>query len=336
MDLKRLRNFAVVASAGSFHAAAEQLYIAQPALSRQMRSLEGELGVVLLERTVRGVKPTAAGEMLLSELQQLLPQLDLAMSRTKRAANGQIGNLRVAFTQVAAELRFAAAAFAEARRVMPEVDIRLSFIASDYQIEKLEAGDIDIGLLFRRPPTPVALAYRDLRMGKYELVVPKNHPFAKRGRVKIADLHDEEILFSSKSLRPVTYNELTAAFVRAGVRPRVALEPETEKISLNLVAEGVGMFFANTSVLEHRAEEGVAYVAIEDFDLPLHLAVMWKRGRETPALMQFVELLASHNDRDEAKKIERKKKRKESQPRNARAHVDNLFDETAPQYQSIN
>ena len=104
MDLKRLRNFAVVAAAGSFHGAAEQLYIAQPALSRQMRSLEEELGVALFERSVRGVKLSSAGEVLLSELERLLPQLDLAMSRTQRAAKGQIGILKVAYTQIAAEL----------------------------------------------------------------------------------------------------------------------------------------------------------------------------------------------------------------------------------------
>jgi DNA-binding transcriptional LysR family regulator len=297
MDLKRLRNFAVVAAAGSFHGAAEQLYIAQPALSRQMRSLEEELGVALFERSVRGVKLSSAGEVLLSELERLLPQIDLAMSRTERAAKGQVGILRVAYTQVAAELSFTAAAFAEARRAMPEVDIRLSFIASDYQIEKLTAGEIDVGLLYRRPPTSVELAYRDLRVGKYQLVVPKNHPFAQRGSVKLSDLDDEEILFSSKSLRPVTYNELMAAFVRAGVKPRIAMEPDTERISLNMVAEGVGMFFANTSVLERRSIEGVASVAIEDFDLPLHLAVMWKRDRETPAIIRFVDLLVSHNGR---------------------------------------
>jgi DNA-binding transcriptional LysR family regulator len=295
MDLKRLRNFAAVAAAGSLHGAAELLHVAQPALSRQMRYLEEELGVVLFERSVRGVKLSLAGEVLLSELERVLPQIDLAMNRTQRAAKGQFGVLKVAYTQLAAELHFAATALADARRAMPEVDIRLKIIASDYQIDALSAGEVDVGLLFRRPPTPDGLSYRDLRVGKYQLVVPKNHPFAKRGRVKLSDLADEEILFTSKSTRPVTYNELMAAFMRAGVAPRVALEPENEAISLNFVAAGIGMFFANTSVLEGRSMEGVAYVGIEDFDFPLHLAVMWKRGRETPAITRLVDLLVAHS-----------------------------------------
>jgi DNA-binding transcriptional LysR family regulator len=310
MDLKRFRNFAVVAATGSFRGAAAQLYIAQPALSRQMRSLEEELGVLLFERSARGVRPTAAGEMLLSELERLIPQFDLAIHRTVRAAKGQTGILRVAFTQVAAEQRFTAAAFAEARRVMRETDIRLSFIASDYQLEKIEAGEIDVGLLYVKPPVPSHLAYRDLQIGKFQLVVPKNHSFAQRGSVKLADLDDREIIFGPKSLRPMTHSELMAAFVRAGVRPRIVLEPDNERVSLNMVAEGIGMVFLNTSLYERHKYEGVVCVSVEDLDVPLHLVVAWRRDKETPAIVRFVDLLVTYNERGKSDRAKLKPRKK--------------------------
>src|SRR5690348_4907207 len=125
MDLRRLRYFIGVAEHGGFHRAAAQLNIAQPALTRQIRELEEELGVALLIRSTHGVKLSPAGEVLLSEARRLLPQIELAGNKTKRAAAGQFGLVRIAFSERITELRPVVAAFADTRRMLPDVDFRL-------------------------------------------------------------------------------------------------------------------------------------------------------------------------------------------------------------------
>lgn len=294
MDLKRLRSFAIVANAGSFHHASELLHIAQPALSRQIRDLEGELGAALFVRSARGVKLSPAGEVLLAEVERILPQIDLAKIRTQRVAQGQFGVINIAYTDIAAEMRFSAAAFAEARRTMPDVDFRLSFIASDHQVQALTLGQIDLGVLYRRPPSASELVYRDLRVDSYQLAVSAGHRLARRDSIKLAELRDEDFIFIPKPSRPVTYNEIMNTCLRGGLTPRIALEIDNDAVTLNLVAEGVGVAFANSSRMQRRPMEGVTYVPIEDFYPRLHLAVMWNRDRESPALLRFIDLLVLH------------------------------------------
>ena len=294
MDLKRLRYFAVAAAAGSFHRASARLHVAQPALSRQIRELEEELDVVLFVRSAQGVTLSPAGEVLLAEVERLLPQVELARTRTKRAALGQFGVLRIGFTALAAELRFAIAAFAEARRTIPDVDFRLSLVDSDRQMEALTGGEIDVGLLYRRAPHPPGVAFRDLRTDTYALVVPCGHRLAGRSGLKLAELSEEDIIFVSKSLRPVTYDELMAACLRGGLAPRIILEVNSEAALINMVAEGIAVGFTNSSLEQRRPCEDVVFVAVEDLDIRLQLAAIWLRHRETPAIPLFVDLLLQH------------------------------------------
>ncbi|MGB8364548.1 MAG: LysR family transcriptional regulator [Rhizomicrobium sp.] len=299
MELRHLRYFAMAAAEGSFHRASLRLNVAQPALSRQIRDLEEELDVPLFVRSAQGVKLSPAGEVFLTEVKRLLTQIELARTRTKRAAMGQFGLLRIGFTMLAAEFRFAMAAFGDARRSMPDVDFRLSLINSDHQMEALMNGEIDVGLLYRREPHPPGTVYRDLRIESYKLIVPSGHPLTTRSRVKLADLRDENMAFVSPTLRPATYSEMMGACVRSGLTPRIVLEVDNEAILINLVAEGIVIGFVNSSLSERRPTPGVTFVTIEDLDVPLHLAAMWQRDRETTAITHFVDLLVEHMEADQ-------------------------------------
>src|SRR5689334_6313133 len=95
-DLRALRAFVAVAEELHFTRAAERLYVAQPALSEQIRRLERDLGVRLLERTTRRVELTAAGEALLVRARRILAEADAALADAARAARGETGRLRVA------------------------------------------------------------------------------------------------------------------------------------------------------------------------------------------------------------------------------------------------
>lgn len=288
MELRHLRYFAAVAGEGSFHRAADRLHIAQPALSRRIRDLEEELDVVLFHRSAKGVRLTPAGDVLLAEVERLLPQVEGAKTRTRQAAMGQYGSVNIGFTTVVAQVRFAMAAVGEARKMLPEVDFRLKLIPSDQQMGALERGDIDIGLLYRRPPHPRGVVFRDLREDSYVLMVPEHHRLAGRDSVKLAELQGEEMMFPSPALRPLTYREMMSACLRGGLEPRVVLEAEG---LINVVAEGLAIALYNSALAENVNVPGVTYLAVEDMDVPLHLSAMWREERETPALLRLVELL---------------------------------------------
>jgi LysR family transcriptional regulator, benzoate and cis,cis-muconate-responsive activator of ben and cat genes len=297
MELKRLNYFATTAAEGSFRRASARLNIAQPALSRQIRDLEEDLGVTVFIRSTKGVKLSPAGEVLLTEVKRLLPQVELAKTKVKRAALGQLGIVRIAFTTLVAESRFAMAALADARRLIPEVDFRLSLINSDQQTDAMVNGEIDLGLLYRRDPIPAGMVYRDLRVDSYQLVVPTTHPLTRRHKVWLADLREENLIFVSPLSWAATYKEMMGACLRGGLTPRILFEGiDNEAITTNIVAAGIALGFCNSSLANRRPIPGCTLLTIEDLDVPLHLAAMWPRDRETPAIVRFTDLVLQHMD----------------------------------------
>lgn len=299
MDPKKLRYFVVTAAEGSLHRASTKLHIAQPALSRHIRSLEHEVGTSLFIRSAQGVTLSAAGEVLLADAKRLLPQIELAKETARRAGLGQFGVLRVGFTTVAAGMRFAISAFAAAARKNPDVDYRLSLITSEAQVDALQRGDIDVGLLYRRAPLPANMRYRDLRVDKHVVAVPSGHRLTRLRKVKLADLEGERLLFMSRSTWPATYNELMAACVRGGLSPNIVLElpGESEGMAMNLVAEGFVLAIFNRAMSIYPSPDGVTFLTVEDLNIALHLAVMWNSDRENAAIHGFVDLLIEHMNR---------------------------------------
>ena len=303
LNLRRLRYFQITAAEGTLHAAAARLNIAQPALSRQVRELEQEMGVTLFVRSARGVKLTPAGEVLAIEAQKIFRQVEVATSRTKRAAKGEVGQLNIALTMGSAELRFVVSALAAARRAYEDVEFALRIISSDQQIEALRAGSSDVGVFYRRHVPPQGIACRDLRIDRYNLMVASSHPLAARASVRLAEVADETFIFGTApawSQWPETRSEIMSAFLRANVTPKRVME-EINSLStvINLVAEGVGVSIMNSSVRRMNANADVAFVPIDDLDTPLQLCVAWRQQDETPVLQRFVELLTHKEAQDD-------------------------------------
>lgn len=299
MDLKKLRYFAVTAAEGSFHRASAKLNVAQPALSRQIRALEQEIGTPLFVRSSQGVTLSAAGEVLLTEVERLLPQIELAKDIARRAAMGRFGVLRIGVTTVIAGMRSVVSAFAAAGRMNPDVDYRLQLVTSDDQPAALQRGDIDVGLLYRREPLTANMRFRDLRIDRYVLAVPVGHRLTKLPVVRLKDLEGEPLLFMARPNRPVTYDELMTACLKGGLSPNIVLEvqSEGEGISMNVVAEGLALAFFNRAMRFGPPTEGVEFVSIADLDITLNLAAMWTADRDRQAIHDFVDLVVEHMNR---------------------------------------
>jgi DNA-binding transcriptional LysR family regulator len=188
LDLRKLRYFVAVAEHGHFGRAAEQLYIAQPVLSRQIRSLEKDLGYPLFERTTRSVQLTPAGEQLLNEARGVLTSVDSALRRVQEVHRG-VERLVVAFSpglHVSESLR----AFTAAH---PEVEIELLNLPWWERDAPLRDGRADVAYL-RRPFDDTGL--RTISVGSEAMVacVPANHRLARRRAIRMADLAGENIL----------------------------------------------------------------------------------------------------------------------------------------------
>ena len=146
MELHDLHYFVAVAEELHFRRAAERLHMTQPALSRQIRALETEVGVLLLQRTQRQVQLTVAGKIFLAEARAILQRTEQAVQLTQRAARGEIGQLKISF--VAPALRGILPTIIRVfRDRYPDVQLLLSEKRTQEQVEAFHTHQIDVGVL---------------------------------------------------------------------------------------------------------------------------------------------------------------------------------------------
>ena len=193
LDVRRLRVLREVAAHGSFSAAAEVLAFTQPAVSRQIATLELEAGTRLVDRSARGVRLTQAGELLVGHADAILDRLDAAESQLEALSQLKGGRLRIGApaTANATLIPLAVRAF-DAEH--PEVELRLDEAISGELIERLASGELDIAIVAnadRLPELPGELVLEHLMDDPMHLALPRDHPLAEAGQVRMADLAGE-------------------------------------------------------------------------------------------------------------------------------------------------
>ncbi|MBO2450843.1 LysR family transcriptional regulator [Actinomadura barringtoniae] len=293
MELRRLRYFAVLAEELHFARAAERLHIAQPSLSQQIKALERELGVRLLDRGGRGVTLTSAGEALVDEAAAVLTRCDELVERVRAAGHGLSGRLRIAYTRSAVDLA-AQPIVGRFREAVPGVEVLAMTGWTSENLRRLVAGEVDV--VFVRPPVSDAgLAVRQVAEEELVVVVPAGHRWAARRRIKRAELRDEPVVMWPRAQGPGYYDHIVEQ-VWAGTPPRIVRrEPEAESI-LAAVNDGVGIAVLDRGRAEKLRPRGVL---VRRFAAPAPtagLAIAWRPADRSPALARFLELLPMRAD----------------------------------------
>jgi DNA-binding transcriptional LysR family regulator len=293
MELRHLRYFAVLARELNFSRAAEQLHIAQPPLSRQIRQLEEELGAELIDRRARPLRLTPAGQFFHGQAVQLLERLAEVRVATGRIAQGQRAWFGIGFvpSTLYGALPEVIRRFREAQ---PDVDVGLSELTTVQQIEALKAGRIDVG--FGR------LRFDDERIEgevvREETVVaalPAGHRLARRKRLALAELAGEPLLLYPARPRPSYADQVLDMFGSRGLVPAVALEANEMQTAIGLVVAGVGYALVPRSV-EGLHREGLVYVPLSDGGLSTPVIMNCRVGDGSRLLAQFRQLVKSLAD----------------------------------------
>jgi DNA-binding transcriptional LysR family regulator len=287
VELRHLRAFVTVAEELSFRRAAQRLRVAQSPLSQHIKRLEREVGVRLLWRTTRQVTLTAAGEAFLAEARRALAAAEAAPGVARRAAEGQIGLIRLGFTGPASYevLLVMLRAF---RRHRPQV--RLDTVGPAYSGEladRLVRGDLDAALV-RVPIAARTLRLRILTRHRVAAVLPVSHPLAGGAAVHLDELAGEPVIGYPAHRGAATADVITSAFVRHGLLPNVVQEaPDTHTIML-LAGAGVGVGLVPESA-GHLNVPGVVVLPVPEIP-PVALALAWRGDDQNPALHALVEL----------------------------------------------
>lgn len=288
MEFRHLRYFVAVGEEQHFGRAAQRLRVAQPALSRQIQDLERELGFELFDRLPRGVQLNAAGKSFLNEARRILLENQDAISQAKRIAQGQVGTLRIAFTQSLAWQGIFTESLRLFRTRFPGVDFQLTPMPSTEQFALAQSGKIDAGFAFTM--TPISEDLEEFRFGFVTLLlaVPVGHPLTKRKRVRLKDLTKERFIWAPRWSNPLFVDSLVAECARGGLTNiQIAQEAASEPIMLSLVACGTGVAFVSTCSQRGHPLDTVL-LPVSDLKLRLPCGLIWRRDNKANLMVNFV------------------------------------------------
>lgn len=296
MEIRQLRYFVAVGEQEHFGRAAVALNIAQPALSRQIRQLEWELGVELFERLPRGVKLTEAGRTLLADAARILDDVSGFAERARAVAHGDRGRLRIGVAESASSHGTMVNALLEYRGAFPQVVLELQHMTSLNQIEALTARKIDAGFIYHMPDDRPDLSPLPVERTRIVLAVPESHPLAGKRRLLLRDLREAPMVWIRRAAAPATYDLTMRACIGAGISPSIVQEATSESIALSLVSVGGLLSFVTDTNLE-RCPGNVVLREVGDLDLHFTLSLVWRRGDASPALGRFVEIVSGTSRR---------------------------------------
>jgi len=281
VELRQLRYFAAVANELHFSRAAQQLSIAQPALSHQIRQLERELDVELFTRTTRAVDLTPAGRALADEAETILRSVERVAAAARKTTNVQRGTLRIAATPsaVTSVLPQLLRAFHDRA---PHVDIELREAGNGAQLEALRGGDLDAGVV-HAPLGADDMASQPLVEEKLMAVIPEGHPLAGSAEIPLAALADERFVLFPRTRSKDLHDELIAHCRRRGFTPRIEYEVVAMTAALAIVRAGLGITLLPESLAEGR-ESGAAFVPLTPPAPTMIQLLIWPRGSSAPAV----------------------------------------------------
>src|SRR5512142_39160 len=294
MEIRLLRSFQVLAQQGHFGRAARALHVSQPALTKQMRQLEDEIGGPLFVRGRHGAQLTSAGMLFREEVDRLLLQADRVLDRAQRAARGEVGEIRLGFGVTTRLL--VPRLVSRFRKTHPEVHVTLEDMSSPLQLEALEEGRLHVG--FVRLPVD-----RPLKVLPLVLAVPE----ARRAdlvRRMPQGLRDEPFveLSTSPPGSPSFQAHVHRVLARYGFRPRVVQQAGDFITMLALVAAGLGLAVVPRAATATRVE-GVVHLPLEVEEARWRVGAAWVADGKNPVRDAFVTVLREELARGPARSL---------------------------------
>ena len=264
VTLRQLRVFSAVARHMSFGKAAEELHLTPPAVSMQIKELEGQVGLPLFDRGGRSVALTVTGEYLLVYVRKILATLKDAEDAVARLSGLQTGRLTIGMVSTAKY--FVPRLMARFRAEHPGIEVRLAIGGNREQlVALLQANEVDLAIM-GRPPRELATRAEPFASHPHVIVTPPDHPLVKAGHAPAAALADYEFLIREEGSG--TRAAMEKFFADHRLEPRVAMEMTSNETIKQAVMAGMGISFLSLHTIGLELKAGL--IAVPDIeDLPL-------------------------------------------------------------------
>ncbi|KSR74950.1 LysR family transcriptional regulator [Pseudomonas aeruginosa] len=287
MELRHLRYFLAVAEELHFARAAEKLHIEQSPLSRAIKELEEELGVVLFARTTRSTRLTRAGKLFREHVIRVFAALQQARDSVKAAANGFHGQLRVALSDGITPSRLPAL-LALCRQEEPEVELRFFEVPLSQQIKGLHDDMYDVGFAQSDEvgdgivATP---AWSDTLM----VAVPARHPLLAHKRIPLEELLRYPLVLCDPQVCEGHAKYVDRVLRRVDMEPLIAERVATGNLMMALVSAGLALGFTGAARIAANPDSGVVARPLALRMPPLTTYLLYPEGEPSDVLARFIE-----------------------------------------------
>ena len=288
MELRHLRYFVAVAEMENVsRAATQKLYVSQPSLSRQIRDLEEELGVQLLERRAKSVSLTEAGRAFLEKARAILEATDdaVAMVRAlagKRETELHVGDFPLTTAGLMPDL------LRSYQKAMPNVQVKLHDWPVEKNIAGVREGRLQLAIII--PPLKSnsldELNFEELLTVRVCLAVSSNHPFARRKAVPLDDAAREPFIGLMREEYPRYQEYLAAIFARVNDKPRIVEEHDGWAGVFSAVDAGTGVAIVSDA-FTYAFGDRVKLLRLTPEPKPVPLGILTRKGRLSPAAEKF-------------------------------------------------
>jgi LysR family cyn operon transcriptional activator len=292
VELRHLRYFLALAERLNFTQAAAQVHVTQSTLSHQIGQLEAELGIKLFDRSDRRVTLTAAGDLFLPQAIKALAEIDSGIALIRTTSKTMIGQLSVGTTPTL-NMEVMPYCLALFSRDHPSIRVMVDEGPSDLLIADLRVGRLDLVVAYR-PFDLADLVFEPLYTEEMVVVVNRDHPFARRRRLRVVELHRREVVLPPRKF--TTRLQLDEAFEASGAEPMVAMEMSSIAAMLKLVQQApLATIVSRSALSEHL---GLHAIPLEGPTIVRTPGLICLVGQpRTPAVASFAALLRTHRRR---------------------------------------
>jgi LysR family transcriptional regulator, cyn operon transcriptional activator len=286
MELRHLRYFDAVAETLNFTRAAERLHVTQSTLSHQIKQLEEELGTPLFDRSGKHVRMTEAGEILRSHMTPALEQIDLGVQALRQPGEAITGSIRLGTTP-SFNTRMVPQCVATLLNSYPGIAVSVEELAAGQILKRLRSGHLDIAVSY--PPGEGSdLWFEPLYNEELRLVVAKDHPLARRRRVRMVELHNVRMVLLPAQF--LTRKLLDDCFEQAGAQPLVVAQINSVTPMIELIRQTDLAGIITETAVQPSADLRV--IPLED-PTPIRTpGMLWPKGAaRSPVLRHFAEII---------------------------------------------
>jgi DNA-binding transcriptional LysR family regulator len=290
VELRHLRYFVAVAEMENVSRAATQtLHVAQPSLSRQIRDLEDEVGVPLLERTAKSVRLTDAGRAFLDDARAILKQADEAMLKARAVAGKLETELRVGDWPVGTG-RVMPGLLRAYQQAVPNLHVKLHDWSVDTNIAGVRDGRLQLAIVV--PPLKgnalADLRFEELASVRVCLVVPRDHSFATKQSVSVSDAAREPFIALMREKYPRYHEYMDVTFAGVNKKPRVIEEHDGWSGLFSSVSAGFGVAISSTA-FSYLFGDGIKCLRLTPEPKGVVIGIVTRKGKLSPVAEKFCE-----------------------------------------------